>query len=99
VKIRKVITLGNRSEQSTIREESTQQAKDTTDTSKIIQVLSLASQLGYSVVLPIAGGAFLGSILDTKFHTLPKMTLSFIFIGVIVAGAYMFTIIRATEKK
>lgn len=58
------------------------------------EMLSLAAGLGLSMALPIAGGAFAGNILDSKFHSSPKLTLSLIFAGLFIGVANIFTALR-----
>ncbi len=58
---------------------------------KFLTMVSLATNLGFSISLPIAGGALLGQILDNKFSTSPRITLSLIFLGLFIglANAYL----------
>lgn len=49
------------------------------------RALSLTTEFGLSIALPIAGGAFLGHIIDQRLATAPRMTLFFIFLGIVVA--------------
>ncbi len=65
----------------------------------MLQVLSMASELGFTISLPIVGGAFVGQFLDAKFGTDPRMTLSFIFIGVVLAGAKLYGIVKQAREK
>lgn len=64
---------------------------------KFLSYLSLALELGFTISIPIAGGALLGQFLDTKFGTSPRMTLSLIFLGIMVAGFYIFSIIKESR--
>ena len=98
MKTRKVLRLG-RGEDVKIVEESVSTKNFEKDRSRMVHLLSIATQLGFSVSLPIAGGAFLGQLLDTKFNLAPRMTLSFIFLGVFIGGANIFYIIRETKQK
>lgn len=66
---------------------------------KAWEVFSLTSNLGLSVSLPIVGGAFLGQFLDSKFNSLPKMTLSLIFLGLILAVANIYTTLGKIKEK
>jgi hypothetical protein len=56
--------------------------------------LGLVGQLGYSIALPIAGGAILGRIVDDKFGTYPRATLSLLLLGIVIAGIGFYTTIR-----
>ncbi len=65
---------------------------------KLFRSLALAGNLGLSTALPIVGGALLGSFLDNKFGTSPKMTLSSIFIGIIISVANIYFTIKEIDK-
>ncbi len=97
MKTRKVLKLGRGEEKSAIVEEHAPE-KNSESGSRMLQVLSMASELGFAISLPIAGGAFLGQLLDTKFQTAPRMTLSFIFVGVFLAGANIYFIVKEARQ-
>jgi predicted F0F1-ATPase subunit len=65
--------------------------------------LGLARDIGFAVAVPIAGGALLGVWLDQKFGTKPKLTLSFLFAGIILSmvsfGKIVLDIIKASKTK
>lgn len=75
------------------------QKKEKKQENKLYQSISIATQLGYSVSLPIVGGAFLGSFLDNKFNSAPKLTLSFIFFGLVVSGYSVYKMIKKLDNK
>lgn len=56
-------------------------------------------EIGFSIVVPIAGGVLLGVYLDKKFNTAPKLTLVFLFLGVILSFMNLIRIIRDTQRK
>lgn len=99
MKTRKVLKLGRGEGQVRIVEEEVPHQNDEASKSRLLQVVSIASELGFAISLPIAGGAFLGRLLDTKFHSEPRMTLSFIFLGVFLAGANIYFIVRETRQQ
>lgn len=43
--------------------------------------LSLASGLGFSIVLPLIGGIFLGKLIDRYMNTDGRYTVIFLFVG------------------
>lgn len=92
-----MLKLGGPGEQGVIVEEEAPKEKEEPK-GRMLQVLSMASELGFAISLPIAGGAFLGQLLDAKFATAPKMTLSFIFMGVFLGGANIYFIIKETRQ-
>lgn len=63
------------------------------------QSLSLVSELGFVISFPLVGGVALGVFLDKKFSSYPKLTLSFLFLGCLVAFANLFYIINEFSKK
>lgn len=50
--------------------------------------------LGFTIAIPIAGGAFLGSYLDRRWSTYPKATLILLFVGVVLSIVQFIRIIR-----
>jgi len=62
---------------------------------KFWQALSTAFTFGFSIALPITGGAILGYMIDNKLNTHPKATLSLLFTGLYAAAG----IIYQTTKK
>lgn len=78
-----------------VREEETKRDRvNKRDSEEFLKVLSTALELGFAISLPIAFGAILGSFLDRFFLTSPRLTLSFIFLGVIIGGASIFKLIK-----
>jgi len=61
---------------------------------KFLPVVSLATEFGFSISLPIVGGAVLGQFLDNKLNLAPKMTLSLIFLGLFIGIANIYLIIK-----
>ena len=53
--------------------------------SKLIYAFAVAGQLGFSIILPLAGFIFLGVLLDKKLNTFPNFIIVGLFIGLIVA--------------
>lgn len=99
MKTRKVLKLGAGGSESRIVEENASEEGKEEGRRRLLQVLSIATELGFSISLPIAGGAFLGQLLDKKFNASPRMTLSLIFLGVFIGVANIFFIIKETRQK
>ncbi len=78
-------------------EERKEEAKENTN-GKFLQTVSFASEMGFSIALPIAGGAFLGNFLDDKFASSPRLTLSFIFLGLFIGVANIYSIIKKIKS-
>ncbi|MEK7165186.1 MAG: AtpZ/AtpI family protein [Patescibacteria group bacterium] len=58
-----------------------------------------ASEVGFSIALPIVAGAFLGLWLDKKIGTQPIMTLIGIMLGVLLSAAKLMGLVREFSKK
>ena len=58
----------------------------------------IISEMGFSLIVPLVGGAFLGSYLDHRLGFQPKLTLSFIFIGLIIGIIAMVKIVSDSSK-
>lgn len=61
---------------------------------RLFTSLNLATELGFMISFPLVGGAFLGSLLDKKLATAPKITLSLIFLGMLVSVFSVYKILR-----
>lgn len=62
------------------------------------RIFFLAGNIGFSMSLPLVGGALLGFFLDRRFQTSPRMTLFFLFIGFIIGCYSMYKVLRELEK-
>ncbi|MCL4360063.1 AtpZ/AtpI family protein [Patescibacteria group bacterium] len=62
-------------------------------------LISLASELGFSISLPIVGGALIGNFLDSRFGTGPRLTLSCLFIGLVIAGTTIYMVMRDNDRE
>jgi ATP synthase protein I len=82
-----------------VKEEKLKQEKEEESRSKFVKSVGMASELGFVLSLPIVGGILLGSFLDKKFSSYPKLTLSLIFVGVIVSFCNMYEVMKEYFKK
>lgn len=91
-KVRQILNLktGDIAENHTVEETNNEKE----DKKRFFAGLSLASDLGFAVAIPIVGGALLGSYLDQKLGTLPKVTLSLVFLGLIISIFNIYTIVK-----
>ncbi len=64
-----------------------------------VQILAQESQIGFSVAVPICLEALFGKWLDDKFSTSPKLTLSFLFVGIVFGFLAIFNIVNEISKK
>ncbi|MBI3954809.1 AtpZ/AtpI family protein, partial [Candidatus Gottesmanbacteria bacterium] len=58
---------------------------EVSEKSRFLEGLELASNLGFTIAIPIVIGAVLGSFLDNKLNTSPKLTLSLIMLGLFIS--------------
>lgn len=61
--------------------------------------MGLASEIGFSIAIPLVVGALAGVWLDEKFASRPKLTLSFLFIAVIISFINLIKIANDIIKK
>lgn len=64
-----------------------------------LEDLALALELGFVISTPIVGGALLGSWIDKKLSTTPRLTLSLIFFGTFLGIFNLFFLTRKTMRK
>lgn len=58
----------------------------------------VVSYIGFAVAVPIAAGAFLGNLLDKKFHTQPALLIVLLLLGVADAFYNFIKIIQFLTK-
>src|SRR3990172_6853972 len=90
---RKVLKL-DENRKFTVVEEPSKIEKDI----KIFSI-GLASEIGYSIAIPIVVGALVGVWLDKRFNTAPKLTLSLLFGGIILSFVNLFRIVDDIIKR
>lgn len=92
-KIKKVLKLDGTAEYSL------EEVKD--DKQKPKLPLVLATEVGFTIVVPMTLGALFGLWLDNKYQTHPKLTLSFLFLGIFLAFGNLFILVKrfSTKKK
>lgn len=76
------------------REEEIQPKNTKEDNKKFLKAFDVAFDLGGRIALPIVGGTIGGFYLDKVFGTAPALTLSLLFIGIVVS---FYTIIRLSR--
>lgn len=67
---------------------------------EIATLLSLLSQIGLMILIPILGCTFIGKFIDSKLNTSPVFLLIFIVLG--IGGAFTSvykTLIAYTKRK
>lgn len=69
------------------------------DKRSLVRGLSLVGELGFAISIPLVGGILLGVYLDRKFSSFPKLTLSFLFFGILVSFMNLFVIVREFTKE
>lgn len=71
------------------------EVEEVSEKSRFLEGLELASNLGFTIAIPIVIGAVLGSFLDNKLNTSPKLTLSLIMLGLFIS---FYNIYKLTKK-
>lgn len=94
---RKVLRFGKKNVLEEVEEKGRAKDKEKSNR-RFLETISLASQMGFSISLPIVAGALLGHFLDSRFNTSPRMTLSLIFLGLIVAAGNIYTVIKRINQ-
>ena len=69
--------------------------EEISDKNRFLEGLELASDLGFTIAIPIVTGAVLGSFLDNKLNTSPKLALSLIMLGLFIS---LYNIYKLTKK-
>ena len=78
--------------------EKTTKGKDEEENKDLFKSIGLASDLGFSIAIPIAGGAILGSILDNKLNTRPFFTLFLLFLGILISFFNIYNIVKKNSN-
>lgn len=73
--------------------------KDKPSQPELWYYVGLATELGFSIALPLVGGAFLGRYLDQVRDTYPKATLSLLSIGFLLSLVNFIRILQDIIKK
>jgi F0F1-type ATP synthase assembly protein I len=95
---KKVIRLGDSKNQTEIIDEEIVEKENTNQKDNFLSLVSLATNLGFSLSLPIVIGAFIGVYLDKTLGIQPKMTLSLIFTGVLISFSYIYKFLKENKK-
>ncbi len=61
--------------------------------------VGFAGDLGFTIAVPIAGGAFIGMWIDKHWSMYPTMTLSLLFLGIAVSFIGFIRIVRDLIKR
>lgn len=91
---RKILRLG-REETEIVEQEPKKKLKG----KDLLVVLTLASELGFSIAIPIGLGVLAGSWLDRKFATAPALTVILLLGGVAIGMYNLFNLVQKTTKK
>lgn len=65
---------------------------------KALQNLTLVTQIGLVMIIPIFGGVYIGNYLDMRFETSGLFLLIFTIFGVVVAFLNLFKIVLRKSK-
>ena len=73
--------------------------KNTKNTFQTMYSISVAWQLGFFIVVPIAGFIFLGYYFDKKFGTTPYLLLLGLFAGIVITVYEVFHLLEPLLNK
>lgn len=59
----------------------------------------VVGQIGFSIALPIAGGAIAGSFIDQHFGTYPRWTLGLLTFGIVLSCVTFYQTIKTLLRK
>lgn len=91
-KTRKILNLKEEKiETQEVLEEKNKEEKE------LSVMVSFASELGFSISIPIVIGAILGQILDNKLGTSPRITLSLILGGLFVGLSNIYFLLKRKQ--
>ncbi len=60
---------------------------------------SLAGELGFDIALPMVGGLIIGTKLDARWGTQPKLTVGLFLFGLALSCASLIRIVRDVSHK
>lgn len=58
----------------------------------------VVGQIGFSIALPIAGGAILGSYLDDRVGSYPRWTVGLLGLGIVISFITFYQTVKAVLK-
>ena len=67
--------------------------------SNFYRSIGIVSELGFVIAFPLVGGILLGTKLDQKFSSYPKLTLSLLLLGVTVSFCNLLLVMRDFLRK
>lgn len=82
-----------------IKEIDKKETEEISEKKRFLEGLELASDLGFTIAIPIVIGAVLGSFLDNKLNTSPKLTLSLIMLGLFISLYNIYKLTRKNSSK
>lgn len=91
---RKTLHLGR--EKTIVTEE---EAKKIIRGKNFLLILANASELGFSIALPIGGGVIIGHFLDGKFGMQPAFTLIFLITGIFLGLYNLYRLVQNSTKE
>lgn len=79
-----------------LEETKKNQRPDESDESKrrFIKSIGLVSEMGFMIALPLLGGVVLGTVLDDKLSSYPKLTLSFLVLGMVFSFSNLYVLLK-----
>lgn len=95
VKFKKILKLDGALENQIVEQQNTKPKSK----QPAVYFLAQASEIGFSIAVPISLGALFGVWVDNKLGTHPKFTLSFLMVGIFLAFLSLFYVVSIFSKK
>jgi predicted F0F1-ATPase subunit len=96
MKTKRVLKLDSSGYKIIEREDASRPVKSKTNG---VYILAQASEIGFSIAIPITLGVLGGVWLDSKWGSHPKATLSLLFVGILFAFLSLFYTVRTFSKR
>lgn len=98
-KKKKVLQLNEQQRLEVVEKEVVEDKNSEEEKKRFFSLFNTSADLGFSIALPIAGGAIIGSYLDKVWGSAPKATLGLLFLGIGLGIASVFRLINDFDKK
>lgn len=66
---------------------------------RVWQVLNICGQLGFVIAIPAAGFAYLGAILDKKYHTSPWLVIAGLGLAIFCSSIWVWRMLKKIENR
>lgn len=81
-----------------VAQSSKRKSKDNRGSQTSWYYFGVVGQIGFSIALPIAGGALGGSYLDSRYGSYPRWTLGLLSLGIVISFITFYQTIKTVLK-